>query len=271
MRKIYVAILLFAFISGCEKSFDDVVDIAASGYQVTGTNVYTSNTFKYVVGDSLITIYLSLNSSDGVGSVFCDVIASDETKLNSDPFYLLDNGSSANGDERAGDSRFTNKFPLSRQNPIGTYKINYFITDKENVTKLVAEQQFIYDNGQANIAPVISNLILQDRVGRDTSFIFTLTANDSNGLNDIDVVYFELYRPDSTLVEDPPNSGNTKLLMHDDGDSEHYGDNVAGDGIYSFKNSFSNTASTGTWRFVFNAKDRGGLLSNTIEKSIVVE
>src|SRR3990167_2833009 len=101
MRKFYIVILLFAFLSGCEKDFDEVIDSAASDFQVTGTNSYPYNTFRYVQGDSLITIYLSLSSSDGIASVFCDIFASDESKLNGNPFSLLDNGSSTNGDERA--------------------------------------------------------------------------------------------------------------------------------------------------------------------------
>jgi len=269
MRKIYVAILLFAFISGCEKSFDDVVDIAASGYQVTGTNVYTSNTFKYVVGDSLITIYLSLNSSDGVASVFCDVIASDETKLNSDPFYLLDNGSSVSGDERAGDSRFTNKFPLSRQNPIGTYKINYFITDKKNVTKLVAEQQFIYDNGQDKVPPIVTNLVMPDTIKAGETIFFSIEVTDDNGLSDIELVFYETYNPDGVKVVN--SKGISQFPMFDDGNTDENGDVTSGDGIYSVLLTFPATTLKGTWRFVFNAKDRGSLISNTIEKSIVVE
>ena len=269
MRKFYIVILLFAFISGCEKDFDEIIDVTASDFQVTGTNFYPSNTFRYVQGDSLITIYLSLSNSKNVASVFFNIYASDEIKLNDSPFPLLDNGNSTNGDERAGDNRFTNKFPLSRQNPVGTYKINYFVTDRGNATKLVAVQQFIYDNGQANVAPVISNLTMPDSIARGVSFIFTITTNDANGLNDIDVVYFELFRPDGTVVEE--SGGNTKFLLHDDGNFDVFGDETAGDGVYSFKNSFLETAQTGTWRFEFHAKDRGGLLSNIIEKSVVVE
>jgi hypothetical protein len=264
MRKFYIAILLFAFIAGCEKNFDGVVDVNKVSYQVTSLDSLSN--FTYATGDSLITIFLYLNSSKYVAQVFCNVIASDDNKLNNDPVILSDNGT--NGDETAGDNKFTALFPMSHYYPQGTYTINYFVTDNEGSTKQVASSQFTYDNGQSNVAPVISNLVLPDTVARSVSFIFTVTANDSNGLNDIDVVYFELYRPDNTLVEDPP--GNTKLLMHDDGDFEHYGDDVAGDGIFSYKNSFSSTASTGTWRFVFHAKDRGGLLSNTVEKYVVV-
>ena len=51
------------------------------------------------------------------------------------------------------------------------------------------------------------------------------------------LVYFELFRPDGTVVEENP--GDTIFSMHDDGNSEVFGDEIAGDGIYSFKNSFA--------------------------------
>jgi hypothetical protein len=265
MRKFYIAILLFAFISGCEKNFDSVIDVNKDSFQVTSLNDFTS--FIYVAGDSSLTIFISLNSSKDISIVFCDIISPGNRKINSDPVLLLDNGK--NGDATAGDNKFSGLFPMSSNYAVGVYTINYFVTDKDGITKKVAVHQFTYDNGQANIAPVITNLVLQDTVVRNATFIFTVSASDSNGSGDIQIVYFELFRPDGSPVQNTPD--DTIFPMHDDGDSEHYGDNIAGDGVYSFKNSFSATASIGTWRFVFHAKDRGGLLSNAIEKSVVVE
>jgi len=267
MRKFYIVILLFAFISGCEKNFDEIVDIAASNYQVTGTNSYPLNTFRYIPGDSSITIYLNFSSSDGIALVYCDIYASDETKLNANPFSLLDNGNSVNGDERAGDNRFTNKFPLSQRNPIGTYKINYYVTDKVNVTKLVAEQQFIYDNGQTNVAPVISNAFVNPDtlVVTDTTFILTtVQVADDNGLSDIESVYFIVYKPNGS-------TNNSPVFMFDDGNFDEYGDEIAGDGIFSRIIKINQSNDKGTYRFEFIAKDRGRLFSNTINYFVRIQ
>jgi hypothetical protein len=266
-----MAFLILAILSGCDKDFEEIVDVSTTSYQVTGTSSFSS--FRYVVGDSVITIFLSLNSSSNISSVFCDIIASDGKKLNNSPLLLLDNGNPANGDQTAGDNRFTNRFPLSQQNPIGAYRINFYVIDRESTTKLAAVQQFTYDNGQTNVAPVISNLVIPDTIAKGVTFIFSVIANDSNGLSDIRYVLFELNRPDSTVVQNPPGSGNTLIFMDDTGDFERFGDETAGDGIYSFKNFFLDDTSTqtGTWWFEFQALDRGGLYSNKIIHNIVVQ
>ena len=44
--------------------------------------------------------------------------------------------------------------------------------------------------------------------------------------------------------------------MADNGDLDVYGDEIAGDSTFSFKNSFGQTAPTGNWTFYFQAIDR---------------
>ena len=133
----------------------------------------------------------------------------------------------------------------------------------------VARGSFNYNNGQNNVTPVISDLVCPNSINRGVDFIFSVTANDPNGLNDIESVSFKLFRPDGTIVEESP--GDTLFAMHDDGDLGTFGDSTAGDGVYSFKNSFALTAQTGNWKFIFQAEDRGGSLSNIIEHFISVQ
>ena len=57
--------------------------------------------------------------------------------------------------------------------------------------------------------------------------------------------------------------------MVDNGDSV-LGDAKAGDGIYSFKNTFGPTAQTGNWQFEFQAKDKSGAVSNVIKQTLGV-
>ncbi|MDO8550366.1 MAG: hypothetical protein Q7S39_09485 [Ignavibacteria bacterium] len=265
MRKFFVAILLFAILPGCEKDFDEIIDVSTATYQVIGTSSF--NSFRYVVGDSSITIFLTLNSSANIRSVFCDIIASDGNKLNANPVLLLDNGNTANGDLTAGDNSFTNLFSLSQQNPIGNYKINFYVNDNRGVTKLAAIQQFTYDNGQNNVAPVISNLAAPDTVsiGTDTTFILiTINADDPNGLNDIEFVFFNSFIPPNGN----PSSQNP-IGMYDDGTN---GDQTGDDGIFSRIVILPPTGVTlGTYRWEFQAKDRGGLLSNQIIHYVEVQ
>ena len=260
-----IAILLFAILPGCEKDFDEIVDVNKVNYQVTGINTFTS--FRYVVGDSVITISLSLNSSENVSKVFCDIIASDDSKLNSNPISLLDNGNPANGDSAADDDRFTALFPLSQSDPVGIYIIKYFVTDNNSNTKQVASHQFQYDNGQDNMAPVISNALIDPDtvvVIGTTVIQTTIHVTDDNGLTDIEEVYFIVYKPDGT-------TNNTKTTMFDDGNIQAYGDVTAGDGIFSRTIQVNQSNNKGTYRFEFKARDRGGLLSNSINYSVLIQ
>jgi hypothetical protein len=260
-------ILLFIFV-GCEKDYDTVIENYIPDFQVK--LVSPSDSIQYNPVDSLITIRIAFNSASSIQSVYCDVYAADNSKLNSSPLSLLDNGNIANGDVTANDGSFANKIPLSESYPNGIYNIKYFVTDKSNSTNQVALGTFKFNNGQANIAPVISNLILVDSVNVGIDFVFSVLVTDQNGYNDINKVYFELYRPDGTVVKD--GNGNSKFDLYDDGDFTVRGDQTAGDGIFSFKNSFLNDASTqrGFWRFEFEAIDRGNKLSNKIIKSVKV-
>jgi len=77
---------------------------------------------------------------------------------------------------------------------------------------------------------------------------------DSNGLNDIDQVYFITTKPDNT-------SSGTPFFMYDDGgavirDGVTSGDIVAGDGIYSLTIQVPETADRGAWLFTFFVIDK---------------
>ncbi len=83
----------------------------------------------------------------------------------------------------------------------------------------------------------------------DTTFIQTsIKVSDSNGLTDIESVYFIVYKPDGT-------TNNFKTTMFDDGNVDDNGDETAGDGIYSRIIKLDQTNAKGTYRFEFKAKD----------------
>jgi len=256
MRKI-VLLLLPIIIIGCEQTFDNIIDVLQNNFQVI--SVGPTEDVIYQPDDSLITITINFSNSSEVTNVFCDVFASDQSKLNASPFPLLDNGNNS----------FSNEFPLSEFYPNGVYNIKYYVKNADETLQQVAATSFKYNNGQNQVSPIISNLEIPDSVETEETFIFSVEASDANGLNDIDSVFFELYRPDGSIVEISP--GVTKFLMHDDGNFEVFGDLVAGDGIFSFKNSFAATAQKGIWKFVFQANDRSGNFSNIIEHFILIQ
>ena len=59
--------------------------------------------------------------------------------------------------------------------------------------------------------------------------------------------------------------------MFDDGNIDDSGDETAGDGIFSRIIKVDQTNAKGTYHFEFTAKDRGGLLSNTINYSVLIQ
>jgi len=136
MRKTGI-LLLPLIIFGCEQTFDNLIDTIQNNYQVE--SVRPIDSIAYHPGDSLITIRINFTSSSEVNDVFCDVIASDETKLNSSPFQLFDNGDSSIGDDTEGDNKFANKFPLSESDPNGIYNINYFVKNPGQTMQQVAK------------------------------------------------------------------------------------------------------------------------------------
>ena len=82
MQKI-ILLLLPILIIGCEQTFDNIIDAVQNNYQVT--SVGPTDDVIYQPDDSLITITINFSNSSEVTNVFCDVFASDDSKLNSSP------------------------------------------------------------------------------------------------------------------------------------------------------------------------------------------
>jgi len=256
MRKIVLLLFPIIFI-GCEQTFDNPIETTQNKYQVSSTFTTPADSFKYTPNDSLIAININFTSSSEVSEVFCDIFASDESKLNSSPFQLFDNN----------DNRFENDFPLSEFYPIGIYNITYYIKNPDATMQQIARGSFYYDNGQPNIPPEIANTVVDPDtavVTAPTAIFTSVQASDSNGQNDILKVYFTVYNPDST------SSGN-EIELFDDGNEDVNGDDLAGDGIYSRLIRINEGNQKGTYRFEFSARDRGANLSNKIDHFVLIQ
>jgi len=266
MKK-FLLLISLVFLTGCEKNFDSIIDLSQSNYQVTSVSSFPS--FTYIPGDSLISLRVVFRSSEDVKSAYGNIYSSENIMLNSNPINLFDNGRSENGDASAGDNIYSNRFPLSQYYPVGNYKIEYFVIDKFDKTKLIAVHNFTYDNGQSNIAPEISNLVMSDVIQAGETILFSVEVADSNGLNDIDFVFYETYNPDGVKVVN--SQGISQFPMFDDGNTQENGDVNGNDGKYTVILTFPSTAQKGTWRFEFQARDRGKKLSDKIIHNIVVQ
>jgi len=267
MKKIFPVFLLI-FLFGCEKDYNNVVDVQVNDLQVS--SVISINTFNFNPSDSLITVSVKFQSINGLSSVSFNIYKPGYSKINSSPVELFDNGNiAANGDSSNGDNQYSNKFPMSRYYENGTYTIRYFANLSDGTAKNIAEQNFTYNNNQNNVAPVISNLLMADTVSLNQSFTFSVSVIDSNGLSDIAQVYYELFKPDGTQITN--SQGFSKFPLVDNGDTANAGDVTSGDGIFTNKLTFPSSQPIGNWNFKFHAEDKGGKLSNEITKTLVVK
>ncbi len=251
------AILLFAFLSGCEKDFDAVIDVSYENYQVSFVGGMKDTVDLKNPPDSLLELRLGFRSGSQINKVYFDIYASDNSLLNTSPVEM----------HSIGNNIFANQFILKRNYPIGNYNVKFNVTGFNGVNKLVAIGYFFFNNGQDNVAPIISNAIIDPDtlVVTDTTFILTsVQAADNNGLNDIETVNFVVYRPDGS-------SNNTQVPMLDNGNLDENGDQTAGDGIFSRIIFVDQNNMKGTYRFQFQAHDRLGLLSNTIDYFVLIQ
>jgi len=259
------AILLFTV--SCEKDYTELIDPAADNFQVTG--VSPSAPVVYNALDSLILARINFRTSSVVSGVSCDIFDPDNNKINSTLIELADNGRPEFGDDVANDNRYSNKFPMSSLDPVGTYSIRYYANSNSGSVQLIAQTSFAYDNGQDNFAPAIANLIMPDNVAAGQTITFSVDAEDENGLNDIASVFYEAYNPNGEKVVN--SQGFSEFPMFDNGNTSQNGDVTAGDGTYTVRLTFPVSVQQGVWRFEFQALDRGGLYSNKITHNILVE
>lgn len=273
----FISFLVITFYS-CDELPDGVVNSLNSQYQVSEISAPDYVVFNQL--DSSIVATLKIDNTEVISQVWYNVLTSNGSETIISNVAMFDNGDKLNyGDQTSGDKIFSGKTYFGNSKSSGKYLLQFFVKDNVNNeddnTRVVGFHQFEFDNGQNKFAPVISDLVMPDTVGRGSAnvFIFTVKVTDGNGLKDVEQVYFKFIRPD--------NSVSGTILMVDDG-NQTLGDAVAGDGIYSFKNSFSDgtplpngdpnpPAQTGNWTFIFQAKDKSNILSNEITHTIFVK
>lgn len=257
-------ILLFAIIYGCENIPSGIVEPKNVDYKVE--EISAPDVFIYSEDNKVLTTSIKISKSEVIDKVWFDV-------LTADGFEIVSSGNLMTEVEFGVTRTYYGTLSLSETLLSGDYDIIYYVQDRirtidANVMK-VGVKKFRFESTAVNFPPQITNLIMPNEVNRGEDFIFSINASDPNGKNDIQAVFFTLLRPDSTIVF-ADTLGNTQFPMFDNGDS-NIGDQTAGDGVYSLKNSFSNSSQTGIWKFTFNAIDKSDSISNTITHSLNVK
>jgi hypothetical protein len=192
----------------------------------------------------------------------------DGQEAENSPQVMADDGNTTlSGDLVAGDGIFSSvlQLPTAGVAPID-FKLVFQAQDKSNSFSAPVEHvlTIAFDN-----APVISNLVAPDRVKinptQTTKILLTIRVKDPQGLADIDTVQFRSFLPSGQ------EANNSPIQLFDDGKVDESGDVRAGDGTYS-RNIFlpSQGVTPGDFKFIFRAKDKSGLVSNTIEHILTV-
>ncbi len=275
MKFNYLLIIIVSLLAAaCDNIPDDIVSTDDSTYQLvtlqaptnfvrTEINTKFNTSIQIKNGSTANEVYLNVRLADGSDDVLSHIV-------------LLDNGNvTTNGDYTANDNNFSAIVPMSNEFSSGNYIIEYFVNynlGKQKIDQKVAVHQFSYNNGSANSAPVISDVIMPDSVtvaASDTvAMIISVAVSDSNGLSDISSVYFVTYRPNGTTSGD-------KFTLYDDGPNpditKDHGDAVAGDGRYSTGISVTSNNAKGEYTFEFRARDKGSKLSNIIHHKILIK
>ena len=253
----------------CEKDDSSVVDPGVTFPNITDAFI-TPDTFDTTAINAVFTAlvtseeavsFVNARVTNPLGTILADVTLKDDGVL---------------PDTAAGDGRYTGLFSFTLVcKLVGNYKVEFSAQNVSGVNGNTFIKSFAVTN-ISNNPPFIFNLILPDSlrrpggVGGDTvNFGFMqVSASDPEGLCDIDLVYFNSFRPSGI-------QNGFNIPLYDDGNIIAHGDTVAGDGKYSlFIKITPDPADSliGFFRFEFNARDRGtpGLISNTLIDSINV-
>ncbi len=181
---------------------------------------------------------------------------------------LRDDG--ANGDLAAHDSIYTGVVTLSLpRSKAGPYRVQFVATDHQGLRSGTLDISF--DVARANSPPYLldSTLVAPDTLvvpAGGTTFLVSIAAADSDGLSDIQSVFF------LSLDSSTPT---THIELRDDGGAGPAfasGDQLAGDGVFSrILIATAPPPSPRTFRFLFQAVDSFGDTSATVLHYVTLE
>jgi hypothetical protein len=251
------------FFTSCEKSDDSVIDpnlkspILTNPYKSRDT-VLTTSTTPVINFD----VSVSVNPDGGgdIKSVTCKIKSPQNTLLAT--YTMSDDGILP--DSASGDGRYSCRVNITDISCllVGQYSIELLAENSAGLLSNQINSSFlvVMTNNQA---PIVSSLFSPDSIAIPSSgsTIKTLSvyALDSNGQCDIKRVFFNSYRPDSSIT------GGSPFQMFDDGDIPVHGDSVANDKRFSLIIQIESTQTTiGWYTFKYQAEDNSGLLSNQL-------
>ncbi len=220
--------------------------------------------------------YADVVDSQGVADVLSVTFRALRTGVWAFEGVLLDDGTQ--GDEQAGDGRFSLGVQASfAAGKTGTYELVFVATDLGGAQGAEARAKLSIANGP----PVLSDVTVPDSVDiplRGTLLVpLTVRVSDPQSLADVKRVGFTSRKPDSTFA----NAGQPvpmvdNGLAFDPAIAYAHGDQLAGDGVYTFTlvvyadqdarqwDPQGNPIQQGWYTFTFAAEDKVGNLSEAV-------
>jgi hypothetical protein len=176
---------------------------------------------------------------------------------------LQDDG--AGGDVVPMDGIFSGRLSLAfAQDPPAVYRMSVVSEDiYQNISDTLSSSFTVVD-GERNGSPMLGECSLSDTLNADSlgHVFITIRAEDPQGLDDIDSVFFQIFQPLSPV-------SFYRSLLWDDG---QFGDLIPGDGIFTFQGNLEDTLkSRGVHTFRFQAVDQSGLFSDAKVKEVFID
>jgi hypothetical protein len=241
-----------------ERDYDETISPEPLTYAVA--DIAVADTIYYNELEPTLPVSIELTNARGVSRVYAELYQADPFERLSDAsIELRDDGEGA--DAVADDLVFAGETPLSPDYRNGAHQVFLFADDADQTRRLLGEINFVYDNGADNVAPRIALIDAPDTIDvEDQRVVFQMYATvvDSNGVEDIESVFLVPYRPDGTT------SGARFAL-------DFYGDNDDFTATYYQVFEVTPENDKGTYRFDFEAIDRGGKSSGAIPHTILVK
>jgi len=270
----FVIIFLAVMAGGCEKTDLGAIDPRGNPPFLISASVNPSQ----VNIDSLppvngvytfsVTAQTRATDPDGITNI-AQVSAQLFRPGQSEPFdevTLRDDGITP--DSAANDGVFTAEVPISLlRSQAGGYRILLRADDIDGFASnsLLSTVMAVRRNSPPFLLPV--SLVAPDTVTRgiDTLIFLSIAVADSDGIGDIQEVYFRnLDSPSQTKIQLLDDGGLTEPGNATSGDS------LAGDGIFSIIVQIPSSINPGTFRFAFQASDTFRDTSATLVHNLVV-
>lgn len=257
MKKLFFILLLTFIFWGCDEVEEGLIDPNEEIFLVESLAAPT--TLKYFGTETKLTTSISFSDSKSILKTWVNIDSQDGTV----------NVAYRKEMAKSGENEYSISIPMEEDMPSLTYTIDYYFQTAIQAEKKIASHNFEYDNNQNNVAPVLSDPDIPDQINRDENFSFSVRVADENGYDDVNKVFYELFRPNGDQIKN--SEGIEEFPMFDDGDTAKNGDLIAGDSIYTVLLMFPSSAESGSWKFELKADDRNGALSNTITHNLVVK